>query len=108
MAFSEVTTITTVPGKKVTLGLFLTVDANYCLVYPELADDLVRPWGEWIFTIYVPSPVDKQSNFLTLPCYNQAQIVFHPFSLLSGLNCVQTLYTGKYTAPISVTLFQEL
>ena len=107
MAFTEIVTLNSQPGKVVALTNQVSVDTNFCIVNNDLNEFDVEVWGHLLFAIYAPSPLNEYGVFLSVPCYNRAHLIFHPVTVLSGLNILVRFYAEQHAKPRSITLWGE-
>jgi hypothetical protein len=107
MAFAEVVTLESTPGTVQNLSDSLPIDSNFLIQNLDLAEDDVRPWGNLLFAIYVPFPVQEYGVFRSVPLFNRAHLIFQPISSITGLNIVIDFYAAQNTAPQNIRLWVE-
>jgi len=107
MAFTERSTVESLPGELSIFGELIAANQNFLVQNLDLTVDDIQPWGFLIFQIYVPFPVDRFSTLLTVPCYTDSILVINPLPALGSLNLRICFYRSQSSAPATVRLWTE-
>jgi len=107
MAFTELSTVTSVPGQVVILYGATLTHKNYLIQNIDLVPDTIQPWGYAIASIYVPTPVDRYAALYTRPCYNDSEFVFNLLPEFPELNIQWSIYATRNDQSADIRLWVE-
>lgn len=107
MAFTQLVSFLSVPGEVIEPVASTSVDQNFAIVNEDLDDLDVRVWGNLLFCIYAPFPLQEYCVLRSVPLYNRSHIIFQPISVITGLNVILRFYANERSLPQNVTLWAE-